>query len=200
MHSTWGVEFTEYRARQRYRRTKARQSENVAAPLWYQAVTGTGICPPPLNCRASTVTNENRANRLGVVRAIAWSDHWRWVSSPRWARLSSNVTSRDQRMTTHSRICSGVACRSVQENASTRNWPSGADTSTYQRATGGSPGVYHRTVREKTRSFLRWPQYQVTSTVSQGVSLRLAQPCKLRWRLPLMGLGPRLPWGCGPGG
>src|SRR6516162_7548631 len=120
MHSTWGVEFTEYRARQRYWRTKARQSENVAAPLWYQAVTGTGIGPPPLNCRARMVTRENRAHRMGVVRAIAWSDHWRWVSRPRWARLSSNVTSSDQRMTTHSRICSGVAWGSVQKNASMR--------------------------------------------------------------------------------
>src|SRR5262249_16025994 len=135
-----------------------------------------------------------------VVRAIAWSDHWRWVSSPRWARLSSDVTSSDQRMTTHSRICSGVACRSVQKNASMRRWPSGSVTSTYRIATEGNPGVYHRAVREKTHSFLRWPPYHVTSTVSQGVSLRPAQSCKLRWRLPLVGLGPRLLLGCGPGG
>jgi hypothetical protein len=36
------VEFTKYQARQRCRRTKARQSTNVGSPLQYQAVTGTG--------------------------------------------------------------------------------------------------------------------------------------------------------------
>jgi hypothetical protein len=36
MHSTWRVECTEYRARQRCWRTKARQSENVGSSLWYQ--------------------------------------------------------------------------------------------------------------------------------------------------------------------
>src|SRR5262249_53685666 len=136
----------------------------------------------------------------GGVRALAWSDHWRWVSSPRWARLSANVTSSDQRMTTHSRSCAGVAWSSVQKNASRRRWPSGAATSTSRLATGGNPGVYPRAGREKPQSFWRWPPDHVTSTVSQGVSLRSAQPCKLRGRWPLMGLGPRLPLGCGPGG
>lgn len=37
------VEFTKYRARQRCRRTKVRQSTNVGSPLQYQAVTGTWI-------------------------------------------------------------------------------------------------------------------------------------------------------------
>jgi hypothetical protein len=31
-------------------------------------------------------------------------------------------------------------------------------------------------------------------------SERSAQFCKLRWRWPVVGLGPRLPGGCGPGG
>ena len=66
-------------------------------------------------------------------------------------------------------------------------------------ATGGNRGVYHRAVREKTQSGLRWPPYQSPSTVSQGVSERSAQLYKLRWRFPLVGLGPRLPlrWGAG---
>src|SRR4029453_9425127 len=51
------------------------------------------ICPSPLNCRASTVTSENSPNRTGVVRAMARADHWRGVSSPRWVRASSHVTS-----------------------------------------------------------------------------------------------------------
>jgi len=153
MHSTWGVECTEYRAHQRWRRTKARQSENVAAPLWYQAGTDTGLCPSPLNCRASTVTSANRANRMGVGRAIAWSDHWRWVARPSWARLSSNVTASDPRMTTHARLCAGVACRSVQKTASMRSWPSGSATNPERRSPGDNPGGYHRAVREKPHSF-----------------------------------------------
>src|SRR6266511_2851998 len=194
MDSASGVEFTKYRARQRCRRTSAKQSENVGSALWYQAVTGTGIRPSWLNCRASMVTSENNANRTGVVRAIAWSDHWRWVSSPRWARLSSKVTSTDQRLTPHSRIGLEVAWRSVQQKASMRSSPSGSQTSTKRISTGGKPGVYHRAVCEKTHSVLRWPPYQFTSTSSQGVSERLAQPSKWRWRFPLVGLGPRLPW------
>jgi hypothetical protein len=55
-------------------------------------------------------------------------------------------------------------------------------------------------VREKTQSCLRWPPYQLTSTVSQGVAERAAHPCPLRWRFPCRGLGPRLPGGWGPGG
>jgi hypothetical protein len=49
--------------------------------------------PPGLNRSASTVTSGNRSNSLGVVLAMAWADHWRWVSSPRCARASSKVTS-----------------------------------------------------------------------------------------------------------
>ena len=33
---------------------------------------------------------ENRAKRQGVVRAMALSDHWRCVSTPRWVRTSAN--------------------------------------------------------------------------------------------------------------
>jgi hypothetical protein len=53
-------------------------------------------------------------------------------------------------------------------------------------------------VREKTHSCFRFPPYQSTSTVSQGVSERSAQPCKLRWRCPLVGFGPRLSGGGAP--
>jgi hypothetical protein len=38
------------------------------------------------------VTSENHASRTGVVRAMARSDHCRWVSKPRCARASSHVT------------------------------------------------------------------------------------------------------------
>src|SRR5208337_3189805 len=44
---------------------------------------------------------ENRPSRAGVVRAMARSDHWRWVSTPRCSRVSSKVVSMDQRWTYH---------------------------------------------------------------------------------------------------
>jgi hypothetical protein len=37
---------------------------------------------------AHTVINEYKPNRIGVVRRMARSDHWRWVWTPRWARTS----------------------------------------------------------------------------------------------------------------
>ena len=103
-------------------------------------------------------------------------------------------------MTTHGRISTGVARRSVQKTASMRSFPSGSATSTEQMSTGGKPGVYPKAVCEKTHKVFRWPPYQFTSTVSEGVSLRFAQACRLRWRGPLVGLRPRLPGGWGSGG
>jgi hypothetical protein len=62
-------------------------------------------------------------------------------------------------------------------------------------STGGKPGVCHSVVCEKTHSILRWPLYQATVTVSQGVAERSAQAGKRRWRFPVVGLGPRVPSG-----
>src|SRR6266851_589164 len=53
---------------------------------------------------------------MGVVRSIARSDHWRWVSIPRWARLSSKVVSRLQRFI-HVRTISSAACVWFVENS-----------------------------------------------------------------------------------
>lgn len=145
------------------------------------------------------VTHENHAHRTGVVRAIAWSDPWRGLSSPRWARASAKVTSTDQRLTTHARMCAGVAARSGQRNAARRSWPAGSQTSTSRMATGGDPGVHPRAGWETTPSGLRWPPYPSTSPVSQGVADRLAHPCTRRWRFSCMGWGPRWPCGGGPG-
>ena len=66
----------------------------------------------------------------------------------------SKVTSTDQRMTIHGRICTGVASRSVQKKTSIRSLPSGSPTSTYRRATGGNLGMYYRRrVREAPELF-----------------------------------------------
>ena len=46
-----------------------------------------------------SVIRENSPSKQGVVRAMARSDHWRWVSTPRWSRTSRKVTSTCQRWT-----------------------------------------------------------------------------------------------------
>ncbi len=51
------------------------------------------------------------------MRAMARSDHWRWVSTPRWVRTSGKVTSSCPRRTNHSRICCGSAAGSVPSKA-----------------------------------------------------------------------------------
>ena len=58
-------------------------------------------------------------------------------------------------MTTHARIRTEVARRSVQKKASCGNFPSGSATTTERIATGGTRGVYHKAVREKTHSVFR---------------------------------------------
>ena len=66
---------------------------------------------------AARVTQEKRPSRIGVVRAMAWWDHWRWVSTPRWVRTSRKVTSSCQRSTNHWMIWTGSALGSVQSRA-----------------------------------------------------------------------------------
>ena len=44
------------------------------------------------------------------------------------------------------------------------------------------------------------PLYQSTVTVSQSVSERSAQACQRRWRLPFVGVGPRMPAAEAPAG
>src|SRR3990167_6130952 len=72
------------------RRTKAIISENVASPfLLYHAVDATGNdCVFNISF-ANKHTSENSAIKEGVLRAIALSDHWRCVSIPKCARVSS---------------------------------------------------------------------------------------------------------------
>ena len=62
--------------------------------LSYQAalrwVMGRRFC----NAWAARVVQEKSPSRAGVVRAMARSDHWRCVSTPRWVRTSWKVTIR----------------------------------------------------------------------------------------------------------
>ena len=159
-----------------------------------------GISPPWLSRRATRVTIENRASRTGVVRAMAWSDHCRWVSTPRCARASSHVTSTDQRLTTHARMCAGVACRSVQQKAASRSVPSGSPTSTERMSTGRKPRLYRNGRVGKAPQLLTLAAVPDHFAVFPGGIRAFSPACQRRWRVPCTGLGPRLPGGWRPGG
>ena len=67
---------------------RAMASTKVGDGLSYQAalrwVMGRRFC----NAWAARVVQEKSPSRAGVVRAMARSDHWRCVSTPRWVRTS----------------------------------------------------------------------------------------------------------------
>ena len=63
-------------------------SLKVRTDFEYHAATlGLRVCDLARSC-VHSVTMENKARRAGVVRRMALSDHWRWVSTPRCARTS----------------------------------------------------------------------------------------------------------------
>jgi hypothetical protein len=65
--------------------------------LPYQAARRTDSTTVANNSCAISVTSEYSANTAGVVRALALPCHCRWVSIPKCARASANVTSASQR-------------------------------------------------------------------------------------------------------
>ena len=63
-------------------------SEKVRSAFGYHAAPrGVMAWCAAMSC-AHGVTRENRPRSAGVVRRMARSDYWRWVSTPRWARVS----------------------------------------------------------------------------------------------------------------
>ena len=92
-------------------------STKVGDGLSYQAAVRWAIGRCFCNESAARVVQEKRPSRTGVVRAMARSDHWRWVYTPRWVRTSWKVTSSCQRRTNHSRIWVGSAAGSVHSKA-----------------------------------------------------------------------------------
>src|SRR5215210_3635580 len=73
-------------SRQISRRTAASVSAKVGLFLRYQKAVATARRSWRLSRAAMSVIKENSPSKQGVVRAIALSDHWRWVSTPRWSR------------------------------------------------------------------------------------------------------------------
>src|SRR5829696_8503367 len=93
------AEVEESCATHRWRRTAASAPEKVTSRLGYHAPVRGRTKPRAHRSLAHSVTSENKASRDGVVRAMARSDHWRWLSTPRWRRTPAKVTSTDQRRT-----------------------------------------------------------------------------------------------------
>jgi hypothetical protein len=92
----------------RCRLTRASTSRKVAVDVRDQAAWATGICPSGYHACPPRVTRRERPQSRGVERAPARSDQWRCVSMPPWARRSSPVTSRLQRVM---RIAEDRFCR-----------------------------------------------------------------------------------------
>ena len=89
---------------------------------------------------AINVTRLNKANRTGVVRAIARSFPWRWVSKPRWARwLLSKVVSTAQRCIKKAQDLPGERHRWVDRNAWGAKVGWGSRRRSHRIGTGGRP-------------------------------------------------------------
>ena len=114
------------------------------------------------------MVQEKRPSRMGVVRAMARSDHWRWVSMPRWVRASWKVTSSCQRRTNHWRIWIGSAEESVQRRAWGSKAPWGSRISTQRMDTAGFPERYQTAVWEVSSTVRVVPLYQATAAVVQA--------------------------------
>ena len=67
----------------RCRRANAMASTKVGTGLMYQAAVRCVIGWSCCNEWAANANQENCPISIGVVRAMARSDHWRWVSTPR---------------------------------------------------------------------------------------------------------------------
>ncbi len=120
---------------QSWQRTAARASEKVTSGLAYHAARLGWTRPRAARSLAQSVTSESRASKQGVVRAMARSDHWRCVSTPRCRRTSAKVTSTDQRRTNSCRMATGSAAWSVHRNACGSNSPAASRTSTQRIGT-----------------------------------------------------------------
>ena len=103
-----------------------------------------------------------------MVRAMARSDHWRWVSTPRWVRTSWKVTSSCHRSTNHWRIWVGSADGSVQSRAWGSKTPRGSRISTQRMVTAGLPERYQTAVCEVSSTMRVVPSYQAMAAMVQA--------------------------------
>src|SRR3954468_4157665 len=181
-------------SRQISRRTAASVSAKVGLFLRYQAAVATARRAWRLSRAARSVTRENSPSKQGVVRAMARSDHWRWVSTPRWSRTSRKVTSTCQRWTNQVRICNGSRVRAVQRRAWGSKRPWGSRRSTQRIGTVGRPAWCQTAVEEWISTVRSPPPYQLGTVMRchcVAVSISAAERLGRRW--PLARGRPRVP-------
>src|SRR5258708_17777335 len=77
---------------------------------------------------------------------MARSDHWRWVSIPRWARLSSKVVSRLELFIKVRTIGGAICVGSVEKSAFGGRFPWGSRVRTQRMGSGAKPERYHKAV------------------------------------------------------
>src|SRR3712207_571446 len=118
---------------------------------------------------------------------MAWSDHWRWVSNPRWRRVSWKVTSTAQRIAYQVKICAADRWGSEQTKARVSARPAGSRVST-QRTGNVLPWALHDAVPVETSpsrrivpSFARHPGMVMRAHL---VAVRTARVFGASWRVP----------------
>ena len=121
------------------------------------------------------------------------ADHWRWVSTPRWRRTSSKVTSIDQRKTNNSTTRCGDSVSCVVKKACGASLPAGSTTSTQRIGSGGKPRVCQRQTPLSTRNTLV-PRYQIDGHFRRpAASASCNARRELRQHLALFRLGAAAP-------
>src|SRR3954447_10406845 len=176
------------------RRTAARVSAKVGRGLRYQASVDTAVRAWRSRRAASRDTRENSPSRQGVARAIARSDHWRWVSTPRWSRTSRKVTSTRRRRTNQRTTCSGSRAGSVRSRAWGSKRPRGSRSSTQRIGTTGEPAWRHTAVPEQTSTTRSPSPYRPGTAISaQRVPASARTAERFGRRAPLVRGRPTVP-------
>src|SRR3954452_8054304 len=166
-------------------------SLNVKCALAYQDAPR-GTAPASKSSVAHKAIKEYKPRSVGVVRRMARSDHWRWVSTPRWARHSAKVTSTCQRRTKQVRISTGSSSGSVLKKACGSCSPLGSRTRTQRSGTGGEPARYQTATSEAMATVrVRLPYQPVSVTVRQTVAASASRFFSLGRRRPFTGRRPR---------
>ena len=151
MYSASGAEFTKYRARQRCRRTKARQSAKVGS------FCGTTRSSAPGSARRGSTAGPARSPARTAPTGPAWCGRWpgptTGVGSP--ARDGPGFLKGHLDRPAHDHPRQDLHRRGLQvgtEEGFHAQFPLGVRHQDIADGDRGQAGVYHRAVREKTHS------------------------------------------------
>ena len=167
-------------------------STKVGDGLLYQAalrwVMGRRFC----NAWATRVVQEKRPSSMGVVRAMAKSDHWRWVSprpdGPAPPERWPPVASAGQTFQDLGRVRRRVGTE--QGLGAKAPWRSRINTQ--RMSTGGLPERYQVAVCEVSSTVRVVPSYQATAALAHVTWGWSRSVCSRGHRGPFSGERPRL--------